>query len=283
MEREQRRLDNQNATRPGRRPGRCAARHAARRRGFTLLEILVVIGIILLLVGIGVIGFRALDQSGRVTETTLKNLQAMLGEYEAMTALREQPPYAYVGGSRVEAAKLKEAGGSFWELQAMINAATGGNGDVKSGSKPRYEWDAVANTQVALMMFNRVPANKQLMTQFPSRQVHGTPSGPKGGKLAPDKADDRIDPPLILDAWGNPIVFVGKYGLQGVNLLPKSGATGGGTTSAAQYEFPNRTILSTGHMKTGDTPPRSARPFFASAGPDGDFRTGDDNVYSFNF
>jgi hypothetical protein len=26
---------------------------------------------------------------------------------------------------------------------------------------------------------------------------------------------------------------------------------------------------------------KSWRPFFASAGPDGDFQTGDDNVYSF--
>ena len=28
--------------------------------------------------------------------------------------------------------------------------------------------------------------------------------------------------------------------------------------------------------------PATRRPFFASAGPDGDFRTGDDNLYSFD-
>lgn len=264
MEREQQRLDSWNA------------RRAARRRGFTLLEILVVIGIILLLVGIGVVGFRVLDQSGRVTETTLKNLQSMLGEYEAMTALREQPPYAYIDGTRKTAAELKGEKINFWEYPASTAAVTGGDGDVKtatSAGSPRYNWDAVANTQVALLMFNRVPANKQAMTQLPAKQVHGTPSGIKGDKLAPDKTPDRIDPPLILDAWGNPIVFVPKYGLRGVDLMKNDGPG---------HELEDQTILSTGHIEAGATPPRSARPFFASAGPDGDFRTGDDNLYSFN-
>lgn len=263
MEREQRRLDNQYATPAARR----ARRLAARRHGFTLLEILVVIGIILLLVGIGVIGFRALDQSGRVTETTLKNLQAMLGEYEAMTALREQPPVVYHEESKKDP---KKDNISLWQVEALTDA--GGNGDVK-GEK-RYTWYTVANTQLALLMLNRVPANKQALTQLPSKQLHGTPSSgsPKGDKLLPAGDDDVINPPLVLDAWGNPIVFVGSDGLGGVSFSAME--TKQRVTSAGLFEFRGPSDV------TGL--PRARRPFFASAGPDGDFRTGDDNVYSFD-
>src|SRR6476469_6339178 len=74
---------------------------ARRRGGFTLLEILVVIGIIILLVAIGVIGFQALDQSGKVTKATLSNLQSMLAEYQAMNGLRDQPDQIWRGNTQV--------------------------------------------------------------------------------------------------------------------------------------------------------------------------------------
>jgi hypothetical protein len=54
---------------------------------------------------------------------------------------------------------------------------------------------------------------------------------------------------IPLDAWGNPIIFVPAGGLAGVHVDPVRSPDG--------------------------------RPFFASAGADGDFATGDDNLYSF--
>ena len=59
--------------------------------------------------------------------------------------------------------------------------------------------------------------------------------------------------PAIADAWGNPIIYVPPGGLTGVNV-------GGHPV----------TIISPDH-----------RGFWASAGPDGNFANGDDNIYSF--
>lgn len=56
--------------------------------------------------------------------------------------------------------------------------------------------------------------------------------------------------PVILDAWGNPIIFV----MGGV----LNGTSGGVAVHSPDYH-----------------------PFFASAGPDGNFSKSDDNLYSF--
>ena len=40
-------------------------------------------------------------------------------------------------------------------------------------------------------------------------------------------------------------------------------------------------MINNGSASAAPVVSRTGRPFFASAGPDGDFSTGDDNVYSF--
>jgi hypothetical protein len=82
--------------------------------------------------------------------------------------------------------------------------------------------------------------------------------------------------PVLLDGWGNPIIFV-PSGILGVPLntanlnaqgkvIPGSGAMESGTGGSAMPI----------QAKSPD-----GRPFWASAGPDGDFSLGDDNMYSF--
>ncbi|MGH7213995.1 MAG: hypothetical protein ACREIT_04460, partial [Tepidisphaeraceae bacterium] len=109
--------------------------------------------------------------------------------------------------------------------------------------------------------------------------------------------------PVILDAWSNPILFVPGGGLADV-LTTEAPAYDPGTpyaksqvvrhtpsAPAGAKEQSFRALRST----TGDEPgvagseddwapaARSPdkRPFFASAGEDGDFSKGDDNLYSF--
>ena len=69
------------------------------------------------------------------------------------------------------------------------------------------------------------------------------------------------NPPALADAWGNPILFVPAGGLK-------------------VYTHGSKTSNPAGVVATIVNPVPN-RPFWASAGPDGDFATGDDNIYSF--
>jgi prepilin-type N-terminal cleavage/methylation domain-containing protein len=240
-----------------------------RRRGFTLLEILVVIGIILLLVAIGVIGFGALDQSGKVTKTTLANLKSMFAEYEERTKLREQPPRMWFNDVQVNTNPAGNPAMDLWRTPVVMTAPTSVVGD------KRYSFDGVANMQIVLAYLARLPENKQLMTKIPSKQVQGTADAPKGNpaKLTPTNDEKVIDPPIVLDAWNNPVIFVGSDGLAGVRFASKNDNKDYRVTSTG-------IIPGTGLVNPAERS-KSWRPFFASAGPDGDFQTGDDNVYSF--
>jgi prepilin-type N-terminal cleavage/methylation domain-containing protein len=97
-----------------------------------------------------------------------------------------------------------------------------------------------------------------------------------GGLASPDSPSV----PVPLDGWGNPIIFVpgGELGISGVvevnGRVPVG--SGGMVTSGDTGVPPGTTPL-----KTHTLVSPNGRPFFASAGPDGDFSRGDDNLYSF--
>jgi len=118
---------------------------------------------------------------------------------------------------------------------------------------------AVNQTRTIMARLLAIPSNKKVLDSLPADHVWRT-------------GNDVV----LLDGFGNPIIYVPRRGLTGVNL----GKTG-------ENEYPqatkNRTIASPGAKKlsTDDPPIMLGQPFFASAGEDGDFSKGDDNHYSF--
>lgn len=193
------------------------------QRGFTLIEVLVAVGVILALLGIAFLGFSRVGDASRAqsTQVILQNLTNLQAEYERTRKLAFNTP---------------------------VNAP----GAVVQGSADRLSHPAIAQTQQVIGEMMRVPSIRdtlgRTMGEGVLRQTNGTP----------------LDPPVLLDAWNNPIIYVPATGLQNVRVAGDL-----------------RNISSAGAYALNGTPPPGARSFWASAGPDGDFSKGDDNVYSF--
>ena len=118
----------------------------------------------------------------------------------------------------------------------------------------------------------------------PSHIGHGTP-----------------DPPIPVDAWNNPIIFVPSGGLIIADAYNSNKVYKVGSIVLTSFSTPPTTAVAFRALKAGKLPsPANAdpweqlpanfspivtspgnRPFWASAGPDGDFQTPDDNIYSF--
>jgi prepilin-type N-terminal cleavage/methylation domain-containing protein len=99
--------------------------------------------------------------------------------------------------------------------------------------------------------------------------------------------------PFLLDGWGNPICFVPGSGMQ-VGALYDNGKSYVAGDRAYVVSGTDRTYYVCLQNSNGNQPPSASfwqaatpirdpglRPFFASAGPDGDFDTEADNLYSF--
>ncbi len=100
----------------------------------------------------------------------------------------------------------------------------------------------VEATRQLMNLLIATPSNKTVVAGMPAESILKDISG------------GVILPTVLLDGYRNPIIVCPGRGLANVQLV-------GGA---------NQTI----------TAP-DGKPFFASAGPDGNFQTGDDNVYSF--
>lgn len=96
------------------------------------------------------------------------------------------------------------------------------------------------------------------------------------------RLDNSPPTPILMDSWGNPILFVPGTGLRVRKLNGKETLSNLGPDVADQTD-----IIVSPEGKVERAPgvaPKlisPGRPFFASAGPDGDFSKGDDNLYSF--
>jgi type II secretory pathway pseudopilin PulG len=196
----------------------------SRRRGFSLLEMTVVIGIIMLLLTMAVVGYRYVEASAAKsrTRTVLHDLDAMVAELDR------------TGGM----VRLVAPSGAVYLPTSTVAAASTGT----------------TNCTNALGILAQVPANQQALSQMPVKSLYGSVTTAYGMQVT-----------AVADGWGKYVIFVPPGGLTGVSL--GATAASGGTITYAQTGI---TITSPDH-----------RAFWASAGPDGNFANGDDNVYSF--
>jgi type II secretory pathway pseudopilin PulG len=211
------------------------------RSGFSLLEMTVVIGIIMLLMAIAIIGYRYIESknAGDATRTALHNADSMVAELDRTG----------------QGWRLEGPGGYFTPVGRVLTISLDfSGGDVSRTGNGRVA--ANTNCSNVLQRLLQVQANQDAYGKLPSKGLIAGSGNP------------NTNPPLpaaMADAWGNPMVWVPSGGLNGVRLKSSSDANG------------NVTYGSNGiTIKSPD-----GRGFWASGGPDGDLSTGDDNVYSF--
>lgn len=286
-----------------------------RRRGFTLIEVLTVIGIIIILIAIVAFGLSKVTGSAKATSTatTMSVMRSMLAEYEVATkGLNRQPPYMWRtdgnNGQWVAADNFNiwrdgdpTDGPSSTSNTIEPDPAKADRGQIsKDAGSLRYEMPSIANTQLVMSLLLQAPGNKKLIEQMSAAQLmEELPTGLNAAQVKitirtatgagtmpydTGAANRNPSPPIILDAWSNPIIFVPAGGMYDV----RTGDVTRGMTKGL-----------TGPDDPGPIRSPDGRPFFVSAGPDGifsyvdmnqsgtfdagvDIAGGDDNIYSFD-
>ena len=138
----------------------------------------------------------------------------------------------------------------------------------RSNSGARYDSPAVDITRYVMQNFlMRVPRNRSMVGSLPTKRILESP---------PNTPPYTIDQTVVLDGWGNPIIFVPPGGLH-VNIRDPQ--------APANSKPPEYIVRTSGTFLVGQIAQHplspADRPFFASAGQDGDFTKGEDNIYSF--
>jgi len=257
---------------------------AAPSAGFTMIEIIVAITVILILAGILLVGLRSIAGSSQAGETRvlLENVRGMLDELDSKARLgaRNRPLEWWVGpaGSpSVVQAQTQPEQVDFWHRTTDQDSIDPPRprpieapGSVKPGANDRTKHPAVRNTAIAMAKLVSVPANRTKLDGIPAQRLLRLEDvAPNASDPVPATSliNEATLPPVVLDAWGNPIIFVPASGM--IVTLNSIGGQRLITSSKVRQIPPTEYAAETD------------RPFFASAGPDGDFSSGDDNLYSF--
>lgn len=275
------------------------------RKAFTAIELLIAIGIIVVLVGMLLLGLKHMvgSASNSSSQIGLQNARSMMAELETRDSLTNQLGAIYPTYSTAPIPAPEFVTVDAYDSSSTIPQNNG-----------RFLAPAVLRTQRVMAKLRAMPDNRELLAKMaPERllrpQVGGlaygqyiltTPLSPKlltvSEQISPEHG--HPDAPILVDAWNNPIIFVPPAGLQ--VAFPYDGAKQyaiGEVVGAAGGPFFRNLRGSKGVAAApGDDweqlPPSftatngvvtspDGRPFFASAGPDGNFQSPMDNLYSF--
>ena len=241
----------------------------SRRGGFTLIELMVVISIILILVGVSIAGISQVSKHSKTqrTQTALETARSLMAGYVAsdpkQTALKAlYDPATVVGRFDTGLGKLLDP------TYGSIGAPVGPNGDKRwpgpaiDGNSDKTLAMGIDYTAQVMQLLLRSPENKSIMDKLPAESkfiltdMNGVPL--------------TGFPPLLADGNGEPILFAPPAGMNGVIV--------NGDNTATLLQSDGRV-----HKLVADPYPNPLpTPFFASAGSDRSFKTGDDNAYTFH-
>jgi type II secretory pathway pseudopilin PulG len=134
-----------------------------------------------------------------------------------------------------------------------------------------YTIPDLTNNPTVYVYYDCIQANTAVASNQPPNATCWLPAYPTFTGSGTVPSDDTV--PIPLDGWGNPIIFVPGGALG-------TGAVLGGSMGTTSQITPGSGALEAASTSITVRSP-DGRPFFASAGPDGDFSQGDDNLYSF--
>lgn len=221
-----------------------------RRAGaFTILELLVVVGIIVVLIGIAVtVGSRVAGGSKtRLTVDTIRVMDSMVNEYQSV---KQESPAAFVN----------EPGNTQFSVP-VADASYGASGPV------------IDSVGWLLIQMEEAPSARELVKSIATAQLQ--PGTPGRSNAMPSSGNQAFN--TVLDAWGRPLRYVhtafdGVYTSRDIEALVGRGAGTGRSF--------NPTTLTRDKTNSDRGVGQANSPYFYSVGPDGSAATGDDNVYT---
>jgi type II secretory pathway pseudopilin PulG len=261
-------------------------RRRASKTAFTMIELLIAISVIIILGGILIYAVSGVLRSARehATKVQLENAVSLLSELSSTVHLNvaSRPSYWYYGGVQFDpTTSANSTLLDFWHIPQVdassgsprplpivapnsINDGTLGRDAAENMTVPLSSVgsttvggvnDAIADT---VIVFQKLQLNSNVrasLAKLPSDKLYVVKNTSILGNTVPI-------PPILLDAWNNPIIFVPASGLQ-ITINRRN-----------PPNSPSNIVV---------TSP-DKQPFFASAGPNGDFNSDTDttdNVYSF--
>ncbi|MEQ8318001.1 MAG: prepilin-type N-terminal cleavage/methylation domain-containing protein [Phycisphaerales bacterium] len=232
---------------------------ASERRGFTLIELLIVILIISVLIAVGLaVGTRVIA-GGKTSQTRdlLKTLDNVLNSYEQATD--RSPPASIVDPRLAEGTVTGTI--IYFPVADAVDESTG---------------VPINSVGLFLAEARRVAGVSNLLEGLDTRNFREF-----AYTASPDPAPGATEPllPTVLDAWGNPIRFV-HPAFHGVRRSAEAVVDVLGPVPSPGTAYFPTDIRRDPAMSDGDGGlTTNSRPYFYSAGPDGDPSTIEDNVY----
>jgi type II secretory pathway pseudopilin PulG len=201
------------------------------KRGFTVIELLVVMGLIIILAGFLFYAYQHVVTDRKIsdTKTSMQALQSLLGNYEQATHYQRPLPIVYATQDTFapnpalpswESAitSLTSANRVQWQLQFWTGGFTGSGepaasvltADALSSTVNGYPYQ-LADTICVMYAIESIPENAAILNSLPANlkktiYVSSTNNAGPG-------TDTSMPVTLVLDGWGNPILFVPADGL----------------------------------------------------------------------